>query len=78
MNTLYNRCEEALSPSLAVYPSRTEGMGLGTRGILLIIKDAGTAGKEGDEGAFGAWLADGEGLSMGKKGGKGYFGGGES
>ena len=53
-------------------------MGLGTRGVLLIIKDAGGAGEEGDEGVFGAWIADGGGLSMGKKGGKGYFGGGES
>ena len=52
-------------------------MELGTRGVLLIIKDASSAG-EGDEGAFGAWIADGGGLSMGKKGGKGYFGGGES
>jgi len=51
-------------------------VGLGTRGVLLIIKDAGAA--VGDEGAFGAWIANGEGLGMGKKGGKGYFGGGES
>lgn len=50
-------------------------MDLGTRGVLLIIKDAGGVGGEG---AFGAWIADGEGLGMGKKGGKGYFGGGES
>ena len=53
-------------------------MELGTRGVLLIIKDAGGAGEEGDEGIFGAWIADGGGLGMGKKGGKGYFGGGES
>lgn len=77
MNTLYTRCEEALSPSQAIYPSRIDDIGLGTRGVLLIIKDAGSAG-EGDEGAFGAWIADGGGLGMGKKGGKGYFGGGES
>ena len=51
-------------------------MGLATKGILLIMKDAG--GEEEDERAFGAWIADGEGLVMGKKGGKGYFGGGES
>lgn len=70
------RCEEALSPSRALYTIGTEGVGLGSRGILLIIKDAGAPG--GDEGAFGAWIADGEGLGMGKKGGKGYFGGGES
>lgn len=70
------RCEEALSPS--PYPSKIEGVGLGTRGVLLVIKDASAAGEEGDEGAFGAWVADGEGLGMGKKGGKGYFGGGES
>lgn len=78
MNTLYTRCEEALSPSRAIYPSRTEEVGLGTRGVLLIIKDAGGACEEGDEGTFGAWIADGGGLGMGKKGGKGYFGGGES
>ena len=78
MNTLYTRCEEALSPSRAIYPSGTEGLGLGTRGILLIIKDAGGAGEEGEEEAFGAWIADGEGLGLGKRGGKGYFGGGES
>ena len=77
MNTLYTRCEEALSPSQAIFPSRTEEVELGTRGVLFIIKDAGGAG-EGDEGAFGAWIADGGGLGMGKKGGKGYFGGGES
>lgn len=53
-------------------------MGLGTRGVLLIIKDAGAAGDERDEGVFGAWIADVEGFGMGKKGGKGYFGGGES
>ena len=34
--------------------------------------------KRGDEGAFGAWMADGGGLGMGKRGGKGHFGGGES
>jgi hypothetical protein len=51
-------------------------VGLATKGILLIIKDAG--GEEEDERVFGAWIADGEGLGMGKKGGKGYFGGGES
>jgi hypothetical protein len=78
LNTLYTRCEEALSPSRAIYPSRTEDVGLGTRGVLLIIKDAGAACGEGDEGTFGAWIADGGGLGMGKKGGKGYFGGGES
>lgn len=78
MNTLYTRCEEALSPSRAqaLYPTGTEGVGLATKGILLIIKDAG--GEEEDERVFGAWIADGEGLGMGKKGGKGYFGGGES
>ena len=53
-------------------------MGLGTRGVLLVIKDAGAAGREADDGVFGAWLADGGGLAVGKKGGKGYFGGGES
>ena len=73
MNTLYTRCDELLSREEAIYPST----GLGTRGVLLIIKDAGSAG-EGDEGAFGAWVADGEGFGMGKKSGKGYFGGGES
>ena len=75
MNTLYTRCEEALSPSRAqtLYPTE---IGLDTKGILLIIKDAG--GDEEDERAFGAWIANGEGLNMGKKGGKGYFGGGES
>ena len=78
MNTLYTRCEEALSPSQVIYPSKTEDLGLGIRGILLIIKDAGGAGEEGDEGVFGAWIADGGGLGMGKKGAKGYFGGGES
>jgi hypothetical protein len=78
LNTLYTRCEEeVLSPSQAIYPSRIEDVGLGTRGVLLIIKDAGSTGDE-DEGVFGAWLADGGGLAMGKKGGKGYFGGGES
>ena len=71
MNTLYTRCEEALSPSRA-----HEGVGLATKGILLIIKD--TGGGDEDERVFGAWIADGEGLGMGKKGGKGYFGGGES
>ena len=73
MNTLYTRCEEALSPSRAqaLYPT-----GLATKGILFIMKDAG--GVEEDERVFGAWIADGEGLAMGKKGGKGYFGGGES
>ena len=76
MNTLYTRCEEAVSPSRALYPTETEG--LATKGILLIIKDAGAVGEE-DERTFGAWIADGEGLgTMGKKGGKGYFGGGES
>jgi len=72
LNTLYTRCEEALSPSRAqaLYPE------LATKGILLIIKDAG--GEEEDDRVFGAWIADGEGLGMGKKGGKGYFGGGES
>jgi hypothetical protein len=49
---------------------------LATKGILLVMKDAGC--EEDDERAFGAWIANGEGLSMGKKGGKGYFGGGES
>lgn len=78
LNTLYTRCEEVLSSSQANYPSIIEDVGLGTRGILLIIKDAGGEGEEGDEGAFGAWIADGGGLGMGKKGGKGYFGGGES
>ena len=73
MNTLYTQCEEALSPSRvqALHPT-----GLDTKGILLIMKDAG--GEEEDERAFGAWIANGEGLGMGKKGGKGYFGGGES
>ena len=60
-----------------MYPSKTEGVGLGTRGVLFIIRDAGAATEE-DEGIFGAWISDGEGLGMGKKGGKGYFGGGES
>ena len=68
MNTLYTRCEETLSPSRALCPTRAGEVGLGTRGVLLIIKDAGAAG--GDEGAFWAWIANGEGLSMGKKGGK--------
>ncbi|KAF8815328.1 TLD-domain-containing protein [Phlegmacium glaucopus] len=77
LNTLYTRCEEALSPSRAVYPGKSGGVGLGTRGVLLIIKDASGAGEE-EEGTFGAWIADGEGLSMGKKGRKGYFSGGES
>ena len=76
MNTLYTRCEEALSPSRALYS--TEGLGLGIKGVLLIIKDAGAVGKGEDEGTFGAWISDGQGLGMGKKGGKGYFGGGES
>ena len=40
------------------------------------MKDAGS--EEDDERAFGAWIANGEGLTMGRKGGKGYFGGGES
>ena len=40
------------------------------------MKDAG--GDDEDERAFGAWIANGEGLGTGKKGGKGYFGGGES
>ena len=75
MNTLYTRCEEALSPSRAPYPTEIDGA---TKGILLIIKDAGAVGEEEDDRAFGAWIADGEGLGMGKKGGKGYFGGGES
>jgi hypothetical protein len=63
-----------------VYPSTTDELELGTRGFLLIIKDSSAtlAGEEGDEGTFGAWIADREGLGMGKKGGKGYFGGGES
>ncbi len=74
LNTLYTRCEEAFSPYQA--PTGTEGAGLGTRGVLLIIKDAGAAGR--DDGVFGAWIADGGGLGVGKKGGKGYFGGGES
>ena len=73
MNTLYTRCEEALSPSRAPYPT---GVGLATKGILFVMKDAGS--EDDDERAFGAWIANGEGLSMGKKGGKGYFGGGES
>jgi hypothetical protein len=51
-------------------------VGLATKGILLIIKDAGS--EEEDERVFGAWIADGEGLGMGRRGGKGYFGGGES
>jgi len=82
LNTLYTRCEEASSPSRAVpvHPTKADGVGLGTRGVLLIIKDdaTGAAGDEKDEGVFGAWIADGEGFGMGKKGGKGYFGGGES
>ena len=76
MNTLYTRCEEALSPSRAQAPYPT-GVGLATKGVLFIIKDAGGEEEE-DERAFGAWIANGEGLSMGRKGGKGYFGGGES
>ena len=75
MNTLYTRCEDALSPSRAQALSPT-GVGLATKGILLIMKDAGS--EEDDERAFGAWIANGEGLTMGRKGGKGYFGGGES
>ena len=47
-------------------------------GVLFIIKDADAGDEQEDEGAFGAWIADGEGLGAGKKGGKGYFGGGES
>ena len=78
MNTLYTRCEEVLSPSQAIYPSISEDVGLGTRGVLLILKDADGAGEEGEEEVFGAWIADGGGLGMGKKGGKGHFGGGES
>lgn len=81
MNTLYTRCEEALSPSRTqadLYPTGTGGVGLATKGILLIMKDASAVGEEEDERAFGAWIADGEGLGLGKKGGKGYFGGGES
>ncbi|KAF8815274.1 TLD-domain-containing protein, partial [Phlegmacium glaucopus] len=48
--------------SLNTFYTKNEGVGSGTRGVLLIIKDASAA----------------EGLSVGKKGGKGYFGAGES
>jgi len=76
LNTLYTRCEEALSPSRAQVLIPT-GVGLATKGILLIMKDAAGDEEEGER-AFGAWIANGDGLSMGRKGGKGYFGGGES
>ena len=75
MNTLYTRCENAISPSPAeLSPIAAE---FASKGILLIVKDA-EGSEEEDERAFGAWIANGEGLSMGRKGGKGYFGGGES
>ncbi|KAF8815290.1 hypothetical protein BYT27DRAFT_6735855 [Phlegmacium glaucopus] len=71
------QCEEALSPFPSCLSCKDEGVGLGTRCVLSIIKDAGAAAEE-EKRTFGAWIADGEGLSMGKKGGKGCFGGGES